>query len=88
MKRDFIQEKTKQYDSIQGFLGEGLDSSDVQLFSKPGWTGDSRQDAAIIYSHDGKRRYLLVVMGDDPKFAQDWKIFPRISQLIYSQITN
>ena len=88
MKRDFFQEKTKQYDSIQGFLGEGLDSSNVQLFSKPGWTGDSRQDAAIIYSHDGKRRYLLVVMGDDQKFAQDWKIFPRISQLIYNQINN
>jgi hypothetical protein len=88
MERDFDQEQTKQYDSIKGFLGEGLDHNRVQLFSKPGWTGDSRQDAAIIYSRDGNARYILVIMGDDPKFSQDWRIFPKISKVIYDRMTN
>jgi Beta-lactamase enzyme family len=86
MLRNFAQEKTKRYDSIKSFLGEGLDPNSAQLFSKPGWTSDSRQDAAIIYSQDGKTRYILVVIGDDPKFANDWHIFPKLSQQIYQQM--
>jgi hypothetical protein len=88
MMRNFDQEKTKQYNSIKSFLGEGLDPNAVQLFSKPGWTSDSRQDAAIIRSRDGKTQYILVVIGDDPKFANDWHIFPRLSQRIYQHMQN
>jgi Beta-lactamase enzyme family len=88
MMRNFTKESTKQYDSIKSFLGEGLDPNLVQMHSKPGWTSDSRQDAAIVYSRDGKTRYILVVIGEDPRFAYDWHIFPRLSRLVYERMRN
>ncbi len=83
LKRDFIIEQTKEYDSIQGFLGGGLSPNDVTLFSKPGWTSFSRQDAAIIYGPNNSARYILVVLGDDAGYAEDWEVFPQISRYIY-----
>ena len=88
MKRDFVAEQAKQYDSIIGFLGEGLNPDEIELFSKPGWTSDSRQDAAIVYSKDNSVRYILVVMANDSLYAKDEDFFPTISELIYSQMKN
>ncbi|WP_346294237.1 serine hydrolase [Sphaerothrix gracilis] len=88
LKRDFISEQAKEYDSIQGFLGGGLNPNEVTLFSKPGWTSFSRQDAAIIYGPNGSARYILVVLGDDIGYADDWEVFPQISEYIYSRMLN
>lgn len=87
MQRDFAIEATKQYDSIIGFLGEGLNPDQITLYSKPGWTSGSRQDAAIIHSADSSVRYILVVMGDDKSYAEDDDIFPDISSYIYDRMT-
>ncbi|MGL4500547.1 MAG: serine hydrolase, partial [Planktothrix sp.] len=74
------------YNSIQGFLGEYLPVN-VKFASKVGWTSQSRQDAAIIESPDGKNRYILVIFGDDESYAQNWTIFPEISLKIYKAMT-
>jgi len=79
--------KSIQYNSIEGFLGEYLPVN-VEFASKVGWTSQSRQDAAIIRSPDGKVGYILVIFGDDKSYAQNWTIFPEISLKIYKAMTN
>lgn len=75
-----------QYNSIEGFFPELLPQNS-QVFSKVGWYSGSRQDAAIIYSPDGRTRYILVVFGEDSDYAQDWRIFSDLSRLVYDRMT-
>ena len=77
--------KDEQYNSIAGFLGEKL-PLDTYFASKVGWTGSSRQDAAIIKSADGKAHYILVIFGDDKRYAEDWEVFPAISKQIFENM--
>ncbi len=86
LHRDYEQEKLKEYDSIKGFIGERLSPNEIELYSKAGWTSDSRQDAAIVISHDGKAKYILVIFGDDPAFANDWDFFPDASRIVYTNM--
>lgn len=79
--------KPKPYDSIEGFLGEGLPTN-AKLSSKMGWTFNNRNDAAIITSPDGKARYILVVFGDNAAFYEDKQFFPELSRFVYEQMTN
>jgi hypothetical protein len=87
MVRDIHPEawKDEQYNSIAGFLGEKL-PLDTYFASKVGWTGSSRQDAAIIKSADGAAHYILVIFGDDKRYADDWEVFPAISRQIFEQM--
>ena len=87
MVRDIHPEawKDEQYNSIAGFLGEKL-PLDTYFASKVGWTGSSRQDAAIIRSEDGQAHYILVIFGDDKRYADDWEVFPAISKQIFEQM--
>jgi hypothetical protein len=87
LRRNYAYESSKQYDAIEGFLGEGLDPNRVTSFSKVGWTSGSRQDAAIIYDRPTQARYILVIFADDPAFADDWEIFPAISSLVHQGMT-
>jgi beta-lactamase class A len=86
LKRDYTREKSREYDAIKGFLGEGLDPEKILLYSKVGWTNESRQDAAIIISRDGKTRYILVVFGNDASFANDETVFPDIAKMVYAKM--
>jgi hypothetical protein len=86
LKRDYTREKSREYDALKGFLGEGLDPEKIQLYSKVGWTNESRQDAAIIISRDGKTKYILVVFGNDASFAKDETIFPDIAKMVYAKM--
>lgn len=79
--------KKKEYNSIAGFFAESL-PQDSYVFSKVGWTFESRQDAAIIESPDGKVRYILVVFADNSGFGEDWKIFPNISRMVYERMVD
>jgi hypothetical protein len=78
--------KKEQYNSIEGFLGESLLIYDVYFASKVGWTSSSRQEVAFIESRDGRVRYILSVFADDPAYAEDWKIFPEISQFVFNRL--
>mgnify|MGYP002467711173 CR=1 FL=1 len=77
--------KKIQYNSVQGFFPEKL-PLDAQVFSKVGWYSGSRQDAAIIYSPDRNSRYILVIFGNNKKYAEDEEIFPVLSQLVYDKM--
>lgn len=89
MKRDLAPAawKNKQFNAIEGFLGQGLPEN-VEFYSKMGWNSKTRNDAAIIISPDGKCKYILVVFGDDPSFFQDKTLFPEISRLVYEKMLN
>ena len=88
LKRDLRPEvwQQEQYNSVQGFLSEPLPSSEIYVASKVGWTSTSRQEVAYIATQDGKSAYILAIFGDDPAFADDWKIFPEISLHIYRRM--
>jgi hypothetical protein len=77
--------KDEEYNCVEGFLGESL-PADTYFISKVGWTSGSRQETALIMSPDGSVKYILVVFGDDKAYADDWKIFPRVSSLVMSQM--
>lgn len=89
MKRDLAPAawKNKQFNAIEGFLGQGLPEN-VEFYSKMGWNSKTRNDAAIIISPDEKCKYILVVFGDDPSFFQDKTLFPEISRLVYEKMLN
>jgi beta-lactamase class A len=76
------------YDSIEYFFGQGIYQYNPQLYSKMGWTFNNRNDGAIIKSADGKTQYILVVFGDDKKYYEDNEFYPKLSQLVYEQMTN
>lgn len=79
--------KNKEFNAIEGFLGEGL-PEDAYFASKMGWNFSVRNDAAIIGSPDQKHKYILVIFGDDPSFYKDKKLFPKISRMVYQEMTN
>jgi beta-lactamase class A len=88
LKRDLNQAawKNKPFNAIEGFLGEGL-PPDTNFYSKMGWTFSNRNDAAIIVNPDGKAHYILVIFGDDKSFYEDKKFLPKVSELVYQQMT-
>ncbi|MBC1239863.1 serine hydrolase [Nostoc sp. 2RC] len=79
--------KNKEFNAIEGFLGEALPEN-AYLASKMGWNFNTRNDAAIIGTPDGKHKYILVIFGDDPSFYKDKKIFPELSRLVYERMKN
>ncbi|MEH2114639.1 serine hydrolase [Nostoc sp.] len=90
LKRDLKPETWKtisqnEFNPIKTFFGESLPVN-VSLFSKAGWTSASRQEAALIMTPDGKSMYILVVFGDDSKYAEDDKVFPQISHYVFEQM--
>ncbi|HVR66117.1 MAG TPA: serine hydrolase [Verrucomicrobiae bacterium] len=63
---------------IGGFLGEGL-PADARLWSKAGWTSNTRHDAAIIELKGG-RRFVLVVFSEGRKLAEDAGLLPALAK--------
>jgi len=77
---------TNEFNPVRGFLSASLPDN-VNFKGKAGWTSGSRNDAAIITTPNGKT-YILVVFGENKAYAYDWEIFPEISQLVFSRMTN
>ncbi|WP_414550004.1 serine hydrolase [Anabaena sp. CCY 0017] len=69
------------FNPVRGFLSESL-PTDAYFGGKAGWTSGSRQEAAYIATRDGSAAYILVVFGEDRAYAYDWKIFPKVSNLV------
>ncbi|MGI0483536.1 serine hydrolase [Geminocystis sp. CENA526] len=74
------------FNSIKGFLGEGIPDKNAQFYSKMGWTFSNRNDGAIIISPDGKTRYILVILGDDPAYYKDVEFMPIVSKMVYEEM--
>jgi beta-lactamase class A len=65
---------------LNGFLGAGL-PPESQLWSKAGWTSQTRHDVAYIELPD-QQPYLLIVFTEGTANSQNRHILPFISDLI------
>ena len=73
-------------DQITGFLGSGLPDN-ARIWSKAGWTSQTRHDAAYIEIPD-LQPYLLVVFTEGKANAKDREILPFISQAFVTAMQN
>lgn len=67
-------------------FGEGLSNTDVQLYSKAGWTSIARTETAMIDTGNKGTTYILVVFSSTSAYADDVQIFPKISRLVYKRM--
>jgi hypothetical protein len=82
MKRDaFIESEDKDNQSV-GYTGialKNLNLKNARLFSKAGWTSNSRHDAAYVETPDGLK-FVLVIFTE--KHANEREIIPAIAEKI------
>ena len=45
------------------------------------------QHVGYTFTATAKHKYILVVLGDDPSFFQDKKLFPEMSRIVYKAMT-
>lgn len=88
MKRSLDPEElaAEPENQVTGFLGGGLPQS-AQLWSKAGWTGQVRHDAAYI-ELPGLLPYLLIVFIEGKANSNNEEILPFISQQFVQAIEN
>lgn len=90
LKRSLNPDDLAQYEGaenqITGFLGSGLPTN-AQIWSKAGWTSQTRHDAAYIEIPD-LQPYLLVVFTEGKANAQNKEILPFISEAFVKAIKN
>lgn len=84
IKKD--EQDREHFNPVKGFLSESL-PSDIYFGAKAGWTSFTRNEAAYIATPDGKAAYILVVFGEDKAYAYDWKIFPKMSKMVFQKMT-
>jgi beta-lactamase class A len=63
---------------IHGFIGEGL-PSDARLWSKAGWTSNTRHDAAIVRLANGCR-FILVVFTEGRGLSENAQLLPALAR--------
>lgn len=83
LKRD--DKNPNEFNPVRGFLSASLPNN-VNYMGKAGWTSNSRNDAGIITTPDGKT-YILVVFAEDKAYAYDWDLFPQISELVFRRMS-
>lgn len=76
---------TGSFNPIKTFFGESLPAN-IYFASKAGWTSSTRQEVA--YVNNGRNAYILAVFAEDRAYAQNWKIFPQISRLVFERMTS
>ena len=76
-----------EFNPVRGFLSEPLPDN-IHFMGKAGWTSSHRNDAAIIATPDAKTAYILVVFAENKAYASNWKIFPKISRLVFNRMIN
>lgn len=79
-------EPNTEEDQIQGFLGSGLPKQ-AKLWSKAGWTSQTRHDAAYIEIAEAKP-YLLVVFTEGIENASNREIIPFLSAAVATEMRN
>ena len=84
----FSQKENKSSDyfnPVRGFLSQDLPET-FSFAGKAGWNSLSRDEVALISSSDGKTIYILAILAADRAYADDWQIFPKISQLVLERM--
>jgi hypothetical protein len=74
------------FNPINTFFGENL-PTEIEFYSKAGWTSGSRNEVAFIKTKDGKKAYILAIFGENSLYAENYRLFPQISTLVYQKMT-
>lgn len=82
LKRDFAGTSSDIDDQAHGFSGMAL-SSGMRLWSKAGWTSETRHDAAYIELPNGKK-FVLVTF--TVGHANETKIIPAVAKAVLEKI--
>jgi hypothetical protein len=69
---------------VSGFLGEGLPPAS-RLWSKAGWTSDTRHDAALIELPNG-RRFILVAFTEGREQSTNKKLLPLLARRFAAEL--
>jgi beta-lactamase class A len=77
-----------EFNPVRSFFGEALVGTNVNFYSKAGWTSRARNEVALVETPDGKTVYILAIFGADKAYAQDGLIFPKMCRLVYRRMTN
>lgn len=74
------------FNPIRGFMGEGVagQKNVTSIRSKAGWTKNSRQE--VIEIKNDKITLIIAVFANNLAYANSDKIFPAISNNLYSQL--
>lgn len=73
------------FNTVRGFFSQSL-PDDIDFAAKAGWTSESRGETAYIVTADQKTEYILTIFAEDRSYAQDWNIFPEMSQLVFDNM--
>lgn len=79
-------EKLGGFNPIAGFLGQSLPPDEVDFASKAGWTSTSRTESAFVKTRDGQTAYIVSILGKGRPYANDGKLFPQMSRLIFDRL--
>ena len=69
---------------VTGFIGDGL-GLDAKVWSKAGWTSQTRHDAAYV-ELPGKTPYLLVVFTEGKQASKSEEVIPFISKKVAEMV--
>lgn len=72
--------KADPENQVTGFIGDGL-GLDAKVWSKAGWTSQTRHDAAYV-ELPGKAPYLLVVFTEGKTASQSEQLIPFVSKKV------
>ena len=67
-------------DQVRGFFGEGLPEG-ARLWSKAGWTSETRHDAAYVELPEGPS-FILVAFTTGPEMAANTRFLPELARRI------
>ncbi|HEY9694673.1 MAG TPA: hypothetical protein V6D15_20925 [Oculatellaceae cyanobacterium] len=81
-------ETSEEFNPIVGFSGQSLPDSKVDFYSKAGLTSTTRQEAAFVATKDNSTAYVLAIGGGDRAYSSDYKIFPKMSSVVFERMTN
>jgi len=84
MARPLPADKADPFNQVTGFLGDGLPAG-ARLWSKAGWTSQTRHDAAIVELAGGLR-FILVACTSAPALAADKSLLPYIAERVIAAL--
>jgi hypothetical protein len=85
LKRDQYKTQTDLDSQDIGFTGIALKQPNIRLWSKAGWTSNSRHDAAYIETPDGLK-FVLVTFTE--KVATEREIIPNVARIVLENLGN
>jgi hypothetical protein len=84
LERNPFGQKTESDDQAHGFTGSAL-PPDSKLWSKAGWTSDTRHDAAYVELPDGWRFVLVTFTSGH---GNDREIIPFLAKSLIGQFSH